>query len=95
MKIIGQLLDIEPVKAYVDNKTGEVVRPAYPRLYVLDGRESVKVEVREFDGTLPTVGQTVDVEVRPRCYVSRGDANMVFDFVRFNPVAAAEARKAS
>jgi hypothetical protein len=84
-KIIGQLLDIEQVPPYIDRKTGVQEREGFPRLHVLEGRavHQINVDARKYVGPSPTIGTVIEAEVEIRSYVSRGNAQMVFDLLRF------------
>jgi hypothetical protein len=85
-KIIGQVLDVESVPAYVDRKTGVVERESFPRLHVLEGRQvhQINVEARKYQGALPKTGEQIVADVEIRTYVSRGNAQMVFDLLGYH-----------
>lgn len=80
MKIIGQLLKVEQVSPYADPKTGEIVRPAFPRLHVLDDIKVRQVDARQFTGELPHPGP-VDLDVDVRAYNSRNGVVVAFDLL--------------
>ena len=82
-KIVGSLIETEFVRAYV--REGENPRPAYPRLHVLDGREVLRVNAKDFEGTLPSEGDHVDLDVFVTAYLARGGAPTVsYGLIRVN-----------
>jgi len=98
-RIIGQLLKIEQVPAYTDRATGEVKREAFPRLHVLEGHKVYEVNVaRDYAAAgkpIPQENTPVDLSVEVRTYVSRGNAQMVFDLLDVLAPAQHADRKAA
>ena len=99
-KIIGQLREIEQVapRSFKRNDGESVDLAGFPRLHVLEGARhvhAVNVDPQKFQGSLPEVGASLDIDVEVRAFNSKSGVQIVFDLLKVNESAAAGRRAAA